>query len=58
MPHMSAVRVLAIACTAALLLSACGNKGDLVLPPTKSAKPQTAPPTPPSDSTQKPATSP
>ena len=38
---MSAVRALAIACAAALLLSACGNKGDLVLPPTKPAKPQT-----------------
>jgi predicted small lipoprotein YifL len=42
---------------AALLLSACGNKGDLVLPPTKPAKPQTAPPTPPPDTTQKPAAS-
>lgn len=51
------VRVLAIACAAALLLSACGNKGDLVMPPTKPAKPQTTTP-PPSDTTSKPATSP
>jgi predicted small lipoprotein YifL len=40
---------------AALVLSACGNKGDLVLPPTKPAKPQT---TPPPDTAPKPATSP
>jgi predicted small lipoprotein YifL len=53
---MSAVRAIAIVCATALLLSACGNKGDLVLPPTKPAKPQTAPPTP--DTTQKPASSP
>jgi predicted small lipoprotein YifL len=52
---MSAARVIAIACAAALLLSACGNKGDLVLPPTKPAKPQT---TPVPDTTPKPATSP
>jgi predicted small lipoprotein YifL len=43
---------------AALLLSACGNKGNLVLPPTKSDKPQSAPIPPPSDNPQKPATSP
>ena len=55
---MPAVRVIAIACAAALLLSACGNKGDLVLPPAKPAKPQTAPPTPPPDTTQKPAATP
>jgi predicted small lipoprotein YifL len=53
---MSAARTIAIACAVALLLSACGNKGDLVLPPTKPAKPQTAP-TPPADTTSKPATS-
>ena len=55
---MPAARVLALACAAALLLSACGNKGDLVLPPTKPAKPQTTTPTPPPDTTSKPATSP
>jgi predicted small lipoprotein YifL len=55
---MSAVRAMAIACTAAFLLSACGNKGDLVMPPAKPAKPQTAPPTPQPDTTSKPATSP
>ncbi len=54
---MSAVRAIAIASAAALLLSACGNKGDLVLPPTKPAKPQTAP-AQPSDTSSKPATSP
>jgi predicted small lipoprotein YifL len=54
---MSAVRAIAIVCATALLLSACGNKGDLVLPPTKPAKPQTAP-TPAPDTTQKPASTP
>lgn len=56
---MSAVRVLLFTCVAAILLSACGNKGDLVMPPPKPAKPQTAPPPPPpADTSQKPASSP
>jgi predicted small lipoprotein YifL len=56
---MSAARFIAIACAAVFMLSACGNKGDLVMPPVKPAKPQTAPPTPPpTDTPQKPATSP
>ncbi len=42
---------------AALALTACGNKGDLILPPPKPAKPQTPPPAPASDTTQKPASS-
>jgi predicted small lipoprotein YifL len=43
---------------ATLLLSACGNKGDLVLPPAKPAKPQPAPTPPTPDAPQKLATSP
>jgi predicted small lipoprotein YifL len=47
-----------IACAAALLLAACGNKGDLVLPATKSNPPKTTPAPPAKDDTGKPATSP
>ena len=54
---MSAFRTLTLACAAAMLLSACGNKGDLILPPPKPAKPQTAPTPPPPDTPPKPATS-
>ncbi|MEP6483604.1 MAG: lipoprotein [Rudaea sp.] len=46
-----------IACAATLLLAACGNKGDLVLPATKSNPPKTAPAEPAADDTGKPAAS-
>ncbi len=47
-----------VACIAAVALTACGNKGDLVMPTKKPAPPATTPATPATDSTPKPATSP
>jgi predicted small lipoprotein YifL len=47
-----------IACIAVTALSACGNKGDLVMPTKKPATPATTPEKPTTDSTPKPATSP
>jgi predicted small lipoprotein YifL len=48
----------AIVIVAAMLLSACGNKGDLVMPQTKPKPPASTPATPAKDTTPKPATSP
>jgi predicted small lipoprotein YifL len=50
-------RPVLLACIAAFALSACGNKGDLVMPPTKPKPPASTPATPAKDATQKPATS-
>jgi predicted small lipoprotein YifL len=50
-------RPVLLACIAAFALSACGNKGDLVMP-TKSKPPASTPTTPAKDTTPKPATTP
>ena len=50
-------RPVLLACIAAAALSACGNKGDLVMP-TKTKPPASTPATPAKDATPKPATSP
>jgi predicted small lipoprotein YifL len=50
-------RPVLLACIAAFALSACGNKGDLVMPQTKPKPPASTPAAPAKDATQKPATS-
>jgi len=50
-------RPVLLACIAAAALSACGNKGDLVMP-TKTKPPASTPATPAKEATPKPATSP
>ncbi len=51
-------RACLIACIAAMALTGCGNKGDLVMPTKKPASPATIPAPTTTDSTPKPATSP